>query len=609
MLNSRLTEWREEDTSRQARGQAGFTKNKRTTDHMLLLEHVIHKYTKGGKATIKAGKRLFTCFVDLAKAFDTINRPQLWERLEELGIKGTMLNAIKSYYANISECVRTPDGLTEDFNSKIGVKQGCPLSPTLFGFYMDKLEIYMKLALPESSIKIGDEMVPLLFYADDIVCMARSEVELQTMINIFSCFCTKYGLTMNISKTVTMVFGGNRSQTEVRITYRDQILKQVEEFRYLGMTFHWSKGPIHGGLILATAAKGAMNALISHSKNENITDIRLLCQLFDSLITPILLYGCEIWGHNKKMTKTVDGIYNGFLKRLLGVPTGTDSNVVLAELGQIPMRIKMVRRQCNYWNRLVDLDDNSLLHKATKEQLVWIKNMSNKDRRCWINVTSEALKTYKINIIIEEKPIYVPIHLLQALPDIHEDEIFYTKTINNNQDNRDLYSSQLFNRMESYRSRTYAQWFWRSGYPLGITNSEYMRTLIRFRVGAHKLQIVTDAWAGITRINRICKCCNMNIVEDEFHLTFECILYTQIRTEHKELFLNKIITQNAEHTAQISTQDALTSISSNVLEDNITIFIDNKQDVMYTFFDHANQNLVARFICKCLNMRRHKLGL
>ena len=153
----------------------------------------------------------------------------------------------------------------------------------------------------------------------------------------------------------------------------------------------------------------------------------------------------------------------------------TDSNVVLAELGQIPMRIKMVRRQCNYWNRLVDLDDNSLLHKATKEQLFWIKNMSNKDRRCWINVTSEALKTYKINIIIEEKPIYVPIHILQALPDIHEDEIFYTKTMNNNQDNRDLYSSQLFNRVESYRSRTYAQWFWRSGYPLGITKSENMK--------------------------------------------------------------------------------------------------------------------------------------
>ena len=605
MINHRLTEWRSGDISRQARGQAGFTKSKRTTDHMFLLEHVIHKYTRGSQATKKNGKRLYTCFVDLAKAFDTINRTQLWGRLEELGIHGTMLNATKSYYANIRECVRTPAGLTDEFESNIGVKQGCPLSPTLFGFFMDKIETYMKLALPTSSIQIWDELVPLLFYADDIVCLASSEAELQNMVNIFSCFCTKYGLTLNVSKTKTMVFGGQGAQTGVNIAYRGQTLTQVDEFRYLGITFHWSKGSIHGGGVLSKAAKGAMHALISHTRSENILDIRLLCKLFDSLISPILLYGCEIWGHCRKLTNTVDSIYTGFLKRIIGVRI--DSNVVLAELKQTPMRLKKLKRQCLYWNRLINLSDSSLLHKATLEQLTWFKKDAVRDRKCWMVATARAAHASQAALLDTEcEPPNMQVTTLQQLINNHERDTFHNHALRStcHEGSRDFYASELFIREDNFRSVTYAQWFWRSGSPLEIANSVNMRTLIRFRVGAHKLQVVVGAWVGVPRNHRICKCCNMNIVEDEFHMVFECLLYDQARHEHIDLFT---ITGNSHNNLQHPLRQG-TAFTPMHARTNCAIIIDNKADEMRRFFDYPNQGLLASFIGRCLKVRKHSLN-
>ena len=126
------------------------------------MQHVIDKYRA------KNNKPLYTCFVDLSKAFDTINRDKLWQRLDEMGIRGKMLIALKAYYANVKECVKTHEGLTESFESGLGVKQGCPLSPTLFGLYIDSLENFI-CSNTDSTVKVGTCKVPLLLYADDIV--------------------------------------------------------------------------------------------------------------------------------------------------------------------------------------------------------------------------------------------------------------------------------------------------------------------------------------------------------------------------------------------------------------------------------------------------------
>lgn len=69
------------------------------------------------------------------KALNTIPRTLLWQMLEDLGVHGRFVDIIKSLYAHDSAAVRMPQGLSKIFRCLTGVKQGCPLSPILFGLH------------------------------------------------------------------------------------------------------------------------------------------------------------------------------------------------------------------------------------------------------------------------------------------------------------------------------------------------------------------------------------------------------------------------------------------------------------------------------------------
>jgi hypothetical protein len=126
VVERRLTPWAEEQGLR-ARGQAGFRHYHRVADHLFTLRALVDR--------AHAGKHAFAAFVDFSKAFDTIPRDLLWRRMQEIGLHGEMLSALQAMYRDVRCRVRTPQGLTDSFESTWGVKQGCPLSSLLFILY------------------------------------------------------------------------------------------------------------------------------------------------------------------------------------------------------------------------------------------------------------------------------------------------------------------------------------------------------------------------------------------------------------------------------------------------------------------------------------------
>ena len=83
----------------------------------------------------------------------------------------------------------------------MGVKQGCPLSPTLFGLYVDGLEKHL-LNMPDiGAPTLMGVMVPLLLYADDLILMSESAAGLQKQLDALASFCEERQLTVNLSKT------------------------------------------------------------------------------------------------------------------------------------------------------------------------------------------------------------------------------------------------------------------------------------------------------------------------------------------------------------------------------------------------------------------------
>ena len=110
----------------------------------------------------------FAYFIDFNKAYDLINRDKLWERHKTYGVSGNLMKAIKSLYASVSSCVRVNSH--QSFEVNCGLRQGCILSPVLFNLHINDLALYFKaLAI---GIKVGDEKIYTLLYADDIVLLA-----------------------------------------------------------------------------------------------------------------------------------------------------------------------------------------------------------------------------------------------------------------------------------------------------------------------------------------------------------------------------------------------------------------------------------------------------
>jgi hypothetical protein len=133
ILESHISQWVKTSDLR-AKGQVGFKKDFRTTNNLFILRTLIEqaRFQK---------KKLYTCFVDFKKAFDIVPRDLLWQVLEGLGISGRILECLRSMYCQDQACLHHPEEeFTPTFLCRIGVKQGCPLSPLLFGLFINGLE-------------------------------------------------------------------------------------------------------------------------------------------------------------------------------------------------------------------------------------------------------------------------------------------------------------------------------------------------------------------------------------------------------------------------------------------------------------------------------------
>jgi hypothetical protein len=106
--------------------------------------------------------------VDFKKAFDTVLRDKLWNIMEELGILDGYRVIVHRLYEKVRAKIRTSEGMSKCFGSDIGVKQGCPLSPTLFGLYIDKLEVWLS-RMDGDGVHLAGYVVKLLLYADDLI--------------------------------------------------------------------------------------------------------------------------------------------------------------------------------------------------------------------------------------------------------------------------------------------------------------------------------------------------------------------------------------------------------------------------------------------------------
>ena len=105
-------------------------------DHIFTLRAII-------KEAQLHSKKVYCYFVDYRKAFDSIPREALFQRLRDIGISEILLTIIMRLYETVIGRLKTTKGLFDPIHRTIMVEQGCHLSPTLFGIYIDEIEAFL----------------------------------------------------------------------------------------------------------------------------------------------------------------------------------------------------------------------------------------------------------------------------------------------------------------------------------------------------------------------------------------------------------------------------------------------------------------------------------
>lgn len=191
--------------------QNGFRRHRSCLYHIFSLNSVIQN-----------NNSTFVTFIDLQKAFDTVDRELLPYCLLTHGIDGNFYHSIKSLYSNTESCVRLNDKYTDWFRCSVGVRQGDNLSPTLFALSINDLAV--KLKTLNKGAQTNNYNLSLLLYADDIALISHSENDMQHMLDTVDAWCRKWRLRINSQKSKVVHFRKNRSKRRTLTFIKGKII-------------------------------------------------------------------------------------------------------------------------------------------------------------------------------------------------------------------------------------------------------------------------------------------------------------------------------------------------------------------------------------------------
>ena len=287
--------------------QMGFRRGRSCADAVFTLKHIVEKHREYNCETHLA-------FIDWEKAFDNVQRTRLWNTMMKKGYPQHLVAAIAGAYANSSITVLVGNNKnTGKIETNKGVRQGCPMSPTLFNIYVDEiLNIWNQQV--DSGIQLCDFIfLNSLLYADDTVIIFDTEDRLQYAIYKLHNISKEFGMKISTQKSKVMAFKG-KWPVRSKIVLCDQTLEQVRHFKYLGCDISYDMDDdVSEKLARFSAVCGAIRRTIG-KKTRQDTQMKF----YRTMAIPLIAYGSETWVSLKKDESRVQAAEMRFLRGVKG---------------------------------------------------------------------------------------------------------------------------------------------------------------------------------------------------------------------------------------------------------------------------------------------------
>ena len=490
----------------------------------MTIKTIIEKYKK-------LKKKVYCVFVDLRKAFDTVPRQALLFKLAYMGITGKIFNVIRDMYSSSTMQLKLGNKLSDKVRTEKGTEQGHTLSPEFFKCYLDDLSPFLDHPdVPE----LNRLLISHLLWADDLVLMGLSLKSAQHLLNAFKVFCDTWGLEINSSKTSMVIFNKRSLINNTEFVFLgDSALETVESYTYLGLKLHMSGSmnfairDLYDKAIRATCA-------LKRYLNRTQVSIKGLTRLFDSLISPILMYGAAIWApylnviksvteytevtrgvdidtrskicatlHRKLSSQMAEKLHLKYIKWCLGVHKLSSNTACWNEIGRPPLLGSLMKQTLSYVDRLQALPESMLVKRAFIEQ----KELS----LPWY-ISTQRMVTYSNGEPIRKK---------------FEDTFGEIWSVHLQNQSKLSFYSTLCRRYNSEPEK----------YLSTVKNFKHRSNITKIRVSAHRLAIEAGRYRKQAREERICPLCDNNTVEDERHF----LLWCPVLADERSIIFNELI--------------------------------------------------------------------
>ena len=495
ILNNRLTSYYETSNSF-ANEQNGFRAKRACIDHIFSLTAIIRNRLASKEPT-------FACFIDFQKAFDFVDRDLLLYRLLLDNVNGKIYLAIKSLYDYTLSSIRLNGKFTDYFNINYGVRQGDSLSTTLFSAFINNLASDINSL--NLGINIDEYKVSTLFYADDIVLIAKCERELQLILNAVDAWCKKWRMTINIDKTNIVHFRPrNTNLTEFNFKIGNSDLDKVNRYKYLGIMIDEFLTFNDNAELLSGAANRALGSIINQFKLFKNAGYKAFSKLFNTNVCSILDYCSGVWGN--KAFHVIDKVQYRAQRWYLGVHNKTPLHAIAGDMGWDDSLIRRHISILRLWNRLIKMDNS----RIAKMIFMWDKRICRKNWNYDAKSILEKIdcsENFDNNTTIDLKLAATKLRNIMSLQ--------WKEELNAKPKLRTYVKFK-----ENYGTESYVKF---------CMNRTERSLIAQIRSGTLPINIEVGRFRQIDIENRLCSFCDLGVIEDEIHFVTICPLYDDCR--------------------------------------------------------------------------------
>ena len=498
--------------------QNGFRASRSCIDHIFVLITLLRNRKALGKET-------FAAFIDFKKAFDCVDRNLLFYKLALIGITGNMYKAISSLYANPQSRIILNGYETEYFSCPLGVKQGDCLSPTLFAIFINDLAQELKESGLGINVELHDECslikICTLLYADDIVCLAETELELQQLLFIIEKWCCKWKLEVNLTKTnILHVRNKRKMQSKFTFLFNRRPVPYCKSYKYLGINVDENLSFKFMVDKHSEAAGRALSSVITKMIKNGGFPLNIFSLLYNSCVTSIADYSAPVTGFEEYSSAIK--IQLRAVRAYLGVPKNAANAGVLSEIGWLLPKFRGRLSMMRHYHRMINTNNDRLVKKV----FLWDKKLNENSRvSTWFTEIKSIFYECDLSVLFDTGLNF---------------DIRFTSSYMK-QKYETMQANSLFNECKLLpKLRTFMMFKDFTSEPIYVRKPldfNLRRLIARLRLGCLPLRLETGRYS-IPRLpeeERVCflcaKECDNPEVESECHFLFKCPTYFEERSK------------------------------------------------------------------------------